>query len=66
MKLMVLFIFVVLCFSVDDDKELKKLEDDLKAKKIIISTKKPLFPAISTDGPCKVNLNIGGAAFRMH
>jgi hypothetical protein len=47
------------------DQKQKKIDEDLKKRKIVIQNKKPLFPAISTNGPVKVNLNIGGQPFRM-
>ncbi len=46
--------------------EEKKTEEDLKKKVIKIDMKKELFPAISANGRVKINLNIGGQAFRMN
>lgn len=31
-----------------------------------MSNKVDLFPVISANGPCKVNLNVGGMEFRMN
>jgi hypothetical protein len=51
---------------VDNDPKEKKYQEELKKRKIVIQNKKPLYPVISSTGPCKVNVNIGGQPFRAH
>jgi hypothetical protein len=44
----------------DLDPNTKKAEEEAEKRKIVLQTSRKLFPAISTNGPCIVNLNIGG------
>ena len=46
---------------------MQKQFDELMTKRIIIFTSdKKLFPVIATEGPCTLNVNIGGLPFRYY
>ena len=44
----------------------KKIEETRKALILAMGENLELYPSISVNGPCKINLNIGGMQFRMN
>lgn len=53
-------------YLIELNKKNQEIEETRKALILSMGQNLELYPSISVNGPCKINLNVGGMQFRMN